>query len=106
MDERVTLEGFDPPKKRRQSPGGDLVDVRGWLHAPATWTGGPALEKAWRHRHGQSRLGVGLAVAHSTRRHLLLTSVPQDLDFLRSELEAVIAEVVAADASHAREGGL
>src|SRR6478752_3117943 len=78
MAERVTLEGFDPPKNRRHSPDGDLVDVQGWLHAPVDWNGGP-------------RLGVGLSVANNPRRHLLLTNVPADLDFVRSELESLIA---------------
>jgi hypothetical protein len=104
MDEAITLEGFDPPKKRH-SQDRNLVDLGGWLHAPVDWTGGPALEKAWRRRHGQSRLGVGLAVAHSTRRRLLLTNVPEDRDFLRSELEELIAEVVASPTGDARENG-
>jgi hypothetical protein len=38
MEERITLEGFDPPKNRRHGPDGDLVDVQGWLHAPVDWT--------------------------------------------------------------------
>lgn len=92
MEERITLEGFDPPKNRRHGPDGDLVDVQGWLHAPVDWTGGPRLERAWRERHGRSRLGVGLAVAGNPRRHILMTNVPDDLDFLRSELESLIAE--------------
>lgn len=104
MDERITLEGFDPPKKRDDHDR-DLIDLGGWLHAPADWASGPALEKAWRRRHGQSRLGVGLAVAHSSRRRLLLTNVPQDRDFLGSELEKVIAEVVASHTGDARESG-
>ena len=91
MAERITLEGFDPPKNRRHSPDGDLVDVQGWLRAPVDWTGGPRLEHAWRERHGRSRLGVGLSVANNPRRHLLLTNVPADLDFVRSELESLIA---------------
>src|SRR6478609_7068769 len=44
-------------------------------------------------RPGRSRLGVGLSVAGNPRRHLLLTNVPPDLDFLRSELESLIAEL-------------
>ena len=83
MEERIILEGFDPPKNRRHGPDGDLVDVHGWLHAPVAWTGGPLLERAWRERHGRSRLGVGLAVANNPRRHILLTNVPPDLDFLQ-----------------------
>src|SRR6476620_3429946 len=78
MDERIILEGFDPPKNRRHGPDGDIVDVQGWLHAPVDWTGGPALERAWRERHGRSRLGVGLCVANSLRRHFILTNVPDD----------------------------
>lgn len=92
MEERITLEGFDPPKNRRHGPDGDLVDVQGWLHAPVDWTGGPRLERAWRDRHGQSRLGVGLSVANNPRRHILVTNVSADLDFVRSELESLIAE--------------
>ena len=94
MDERITVEGFDPPKNRRHGPDGDLVDVQGWIHAPVSWEGGPRLERAWRQRHGRSRLGVGLAVANNPRRHILLTNVPPELDFLRAELESLIAEVV------------
>ena len=89
----ITLEGFDPPKNRRHGPDGDLVDVQGWLRAPVDWTGGPRLERAWRQRHGRSRLGVGLAVANNPRRHILMTNVPDDLEFLRSELESLIAEL-------------
>jgi hypothetical protein len=91
MDERVTLEGFDPPKNRRHGPDGDLVDVQGWLHAPVDWAGGPQLERAWRQRHGRSRLGVGLCVAKNPRRHFILTNVPDDPDFLRRELESLIS---------------
>ena len=91
MEERITLEGFDPPTNRRHGPDGDLVDVRGWLHAPVAWTGGPLLERAWRERHGRSRLGVGLSVANNPRRHILLTNVPPDLDFLSTELASLIA---------------
>ncbi|MEW1953693.1 hypothetical protein [Terrabacter sp. NPDC080008] len=95
MEERITLEGFDPPTNRRHGPDGDLVDVKGWLHAPVDWSGGPQLERAWRQRHGRSRLGVGLCVAHNPRRHILLTNVPDDLDFLRAELESLISELDA-----------
>jgi hypothetical protein len=95
MQERVTLEGFDPPKNRRHGPDGDLVDVQGWLRAPLDWTGGPRLERAWRQRHGRSRLGIGLAVANNPRRHLLMTNVPDDVDYLRAELESLIAELDA-----------
>ena len=98
MDERIILEGFDPPKNRRHGPDGDIVDVQGWLHAPVDWTGGPELERLWRERHGRSRLGVGLCVAHSLRRHFILTNVPDDLEFLRTELESFIA-LVEGDAS-------
>ncbi|GAB2772233.1 hypothetical protein GCM10027039_36990 [Terrabacter koreensis] len=93
MEERITIEGFDPPKNRRHGPDGDLVDVQGWLHAPVDWAGGPQLERAWRERHGRSRLGVGLCVANNPRRHIILTNVPPDLDFLRTELESLIAEL-------------
>ncbi len=103
MDERVTLEALDPPKNRRHGPDGDLVDVQGWIHAPVEWAGGPQLERAWRQRHGRSRLGVGLAVANSPRRHIMLTNVPGDIDFLRSELEALIEEVAATDDGHQHE---
>lgn len=97
MDERVTLEGFDPPKNRRHGPDGDLVDVQGWLHAPVDWQGGPQLERAWRDRHGRSRLGIGLCVANNPRRHFILINVPDDLDFLRVELESLIDEVESSD---------
>jgi hypothetical protein len=93
MDERITVAGFDPPKNRRHGPDGDLVDVQGWLHAPIDWQGGPRLERAWRERHGRSRLGVGLCVANNPRRHIILTNVPDNLDFLRSELESLIADL-------------
>src|SRR5690349_1155546 len=95
MEERIIIEGFDPPKNRRHGPDGDLVDVQGWLHAPVDWAGGPQLERAWRERHGRSRLGVGLCVANNPRRHIILTNVPPDLDFLRAELESLIAELDA-----------
>ena len=91
MDERITLEGFDPPKNRRHGPDGDLVDFQGWLHAPVDWDGGPQLERAWRGRHGRSRLGIGLCVANNPRRHFILTNVPDDPEFLRLELESLIA---------------
>jgi hypothetical protein len=97
MDERITVERFDPPKNRRHGPDGDIVDVQGWLLAPVDWDGGPALERAWRERHGRSRLGVGLCVAHSPRRHIILTNVPDDLPFLRTELEELIAVVEGTD---------
>jgi hypothetical protein len=103
MDERITVERFDPPKNRRHGPDGDLVDVQGWIHAPVTWEGGPSLERAWRKRHGRSRLGVGLAVANNPRRHFLLTNVPPDIDFLRTELESLIVEVLAAGDDHEHE---
>ncbi|GAA2167259.1 hypothetical protein FHX52_1207 [Humibacillus xanthopallidus] len=103
MDERITVEGFDPPKNRRHGPDGDLVDVQGWIHAPVDWEGGPRLERAWREKHGRSRLGVGLAVANNPRRHILLTNVSHDVDFLRSELETLIAEDIAAGGDHASE---
>ena len=93
MDERVTVEGFDPPKNRRHGPDGDLVDVQGWLHAPVDWQRGPQLERAWRDRHGRSRLGVGLCVANNPRRHFILTNVPDDVEFLRRELVSLISEV-------------
>ncbi|GAA2477858.1 hypothetical protein [Terrabacter carboxydivorans] len=93
MEARITFEGFESPKNRRHGPDGDLVDVKGWLHAPVDWTGGPQLERIWREKHGRSRLGVGLAVANNPRRHILMTNVPPDLDFLRSELESLIAEL-------------
>jgi hypothetical protein len=93
MEERIQVEGFDPPKNRRHGPDGDLVDVQGWLRAPVDWAGGPQLERAWRERHGRSRLGVGLCVANSPRRHIILTNVSADLEFLRSELQSLIAEL-------------
>ena len=92
MAERITLEGFDPPKNRRHGPDGDLVDVQGWLHAPVDWTGGPGSSA-----HGASATAgpasaSASAVANNPRRHILMTNVPADLDFLRSELESLIAE--------------
>ncbi|MCU1538094.1 MAG: hypothetical protein JWP82_2445 [Humibacillus sp.] len=99
MDERITVEGLEPPTNRRHGPDGDLVDVQGWIHAPVTWAGGPRLERAWRARHGRSRLGIGLAVANNPRRHILLTNVTPDLDVLRSELESLIDEVASQESS-------
>ena len=93
MEKRITVEGFDPPKNRRHSPAGDIVDVQGWLIAPIDWEGGPRLERLFRERHGRARLGVGLSVAHSLHRHIILTNVPDDLAFLRAELESLIDEV-------------
>jgi hypothetical protein len=95
MDQRIAVEGFDPPKNRRHGPDGDIVDVQGWLHAPVDWDGGPRLERAWRQRHGRSRLGVGLCVANNPRRHIIVTNVPDDLEVVRAELERIIAEVEA-----------
>jgi hypothetical protein len=103
MEKRVTVEGFDPPKNRRHTPSRDIVDVMGWIHAPVDWDGGPRLERLWRERHGRSRLGVGLCVAHSLRRHIILTNVADNLDFLRAELEALIDEVEAEDAEEQAE---
>ena len=105
MDEQITVEGLDPPTNRRHGPDGDLVDVQGWIHAPVSWTGGPRLERAWRARHGRSRLGVGLAVANNPRRHILLTNVSPDLSFLRSELESLIAEILAHDVAPGQTTG-
>ncbi|MER7070192.1 hypothetical protein [Terrabacter sp. NPDC000476] len=103
VTERVTLEGFNPPKNRRHGPDGDIVDLQGWLRAPVDWTGGPLLERAWRQRHGRSRLGVGLSVANNPRRHILLTNVPPETDFLCEELTALIAELEPDSAGRLEE---
>lgn len=88
----ITLEGFDVPRNRRDRPEGALVDVQGWLHAPTDWDRAE-LEHLWNRKHGTSRLGIGLCVANSTRRHFVLTNVPEDLELVRGELESLIAEL-------------
>jgi hypothetical protein len=93
MEARITVEDFEPPKNRRPTPEGAIVDVQGWIHAPADWTGEKRLERLWNERHGRSRLGVGLSVANNPRRHFLLLNVQDDLDWVRSELESLIAEL-------------
>ena len=103
MEKRITVAGFDPPKNRRHSPDGDIVDVQGWIQAPVDWEGGPLVERAWRERHGRARLGIGLSVANSPHRHIILTNVPDDLDFLRNELESLIDEIESEEAEDRAE---
>jgi hypothetical protein len=91
----ITVDGFDAPKNRRPRPEGALVDVQGWLHAPQDWDGAQ-LEHLWNGKHAVSRLGVGLCVANSTRRHFLLSNVSEDLELVRTELDSLVAEVNAA----------
>lgn len=93
----ITVEGFGTPKNLRPRPEGALVDVQGWLHAPQDWDGSQ-LEHLWNGKHALSRLGVGLCVANSTRRHFLLTNVSEDLELVRTELDSLVAEVNAANA--------
>lgn len=88
----IWLEGFETPKNRRPGADGAVVDVGGWLHAPVDWDG-TTLERLWNHKHGRSRLGVGLCVANNPRRHFLLSNANEDLDWVRAELESMIAEL-------------
>lgn len=97
METHITVEGFDRPKNRRSGPDGTIVDVQGQLRAPTDWVGEHQLEQLWNRRHGRAKLGVGLAVANSHHRHIILTNVPDDLDWVRRELESFIAELEPTD---------
>jgi hypothetical protein len=97
----ITVAGFEAPKNRRPRPEGALVDVQGWLNAPQEWDGSQ-LEHLWNGKHAVSRLGVGLCVANSPRRHFLLSNVSEDLELVRTELESLVAEVNAASSEPMR----
>ncbi len=108
MDEPITVERIDQPRLRRQDEDGDLVDLQGWLHAPVSWTHERDLEKLWNRKHS-SRLGVGLSVAGNPRRHFLLRNVRRDLDWVKTELEALVAQIEETahpDAGVASVGGI
>lgn len=87
----IWLEGFEPPRRTAGSAAGTR-DVTGWLHAPVDWDG-KALERLWNAKHGRTRLGVGLCVANNPRRHFLLSNVDADLEWVREELESLMAEL-------------
>lgn len=92
MTEPINVESIDPPRSRRHDQDGDIVDVQGWLHAPVTWNHERDLERLWNRKHA-SRLGVGFSIAGNPRRHFMIRDVRQDLDWIRSELEALVAEI-------------
>lgn len=92
MDDRVSVDSIDAPRLGRRDEDSELSDYQGWLHAPVAWTHERDLEKRWKRKHS-SRLGVGLAVAGNPRRHFLVCNVRHDSDWVRSELETLIAEV-------------
>lgn len=92
MDEQISIDSIDPPRLRRQDEDGDVADYQGYLHAPATWTHERDLEKLWNRRHS-SRLGIGLCVAGNPRRHFMISNVRHSIDWARTELEALIAEL-------------
>ncbi len=90
----ITVEELEAPK-HRPDPEDALVVMQGWLHAPRDWDGGQ-LERLWNEKHARSRLGVGLCVANSPRRHFVVSNVPYDVDVVRAELESLIAELGSA----------
>ncbi|GAA6526735.1 hypothetical protein [Intrasporangium sp. DVR] len=87
----ITVEELEGPR-HRPDPEDALVVMQGWLHAPKEWDG-TRLERLWNDKHGRSRLGVGLCVANSPRRHFVVSNVPYDVEAVRAELESLIAEL-------------
>ncbi|MDN5766286.1 MAG: hypothetical protein L0H96_03500 [Humibacillus sp.] len=91
-DEQIGIDSILPPRLHRSDEDGVLSDYQGYLHAPVTWTHERDLEKLWNRKHS-SRLGVGLCVAGSPRRHFMISNVRHSIDWARSELEVLIAEL-------------
>lgn len=92
MNDRASVDSIDAPRLGRRDEDSELSDYQGWLHAPVAWTHERDLEKLWKRKHS-SRLGVGLAVAGNPRRHFLVCNVRHNGEWVRSELEKLIAEV-------------
>ncbi len=92
MDEQIGIDSIQPPRLRRSDEDGDLADYQGYLHAPRTWTHERDLEKLWNRKHS-SRLGVGLCVAGSPRRHFMISNVRHSIEWARAELETLIVEL-------------
>lgn len=93
----ITVEELQAPK-HRPDPEDALVVMQGWLHAPPEWDQS-RLERLWNEKHGRARLGIGLSVANSPRRHFVVSNVPYDVELVRAELESLIAELEAGSDS-------
>jgi hypothetical protein len=90
----ITVEDIAAPRTQ-PDPEDALVVMQGHLHAPADWDQ-TRLERLWNEKHGRSRLGIGLCVANSPRRHFVVSNVPYDVELVRAELESLVAELDAA----------